>query len=75
MDGADFLTELQDLLQRDEALTPDMPLRDLPEWDSMSMMAVAGFFDQRFGLTLNFGDFESCVTVEDLMRKAGLGRP
>ena len=68
----EFLENLQDLLQRDDPLTPEMELRTLPEWDSLSMMSIAAFFDKHFRQTLNFVDFESFVTVTDLMKKAGL---
>lgn len=68
----DFLEELQDILQRDEPLESDMVLKDLPEWDSLSMMAVASLFDKHFAQTLNFADFESLEKVEDLINRAGL---
>jgi len=72
MNREDFLEELQDLLQRDDPLTPDMELRDLPEWDSLSMMSLAAFFDEHFNMTLAFADFEALITVDDLLKKAGL---
>lgn len=72
MTRAEFLLELQDILQRDEPLEPAMVLKQLPEWDSLSIMAVAGFFDQNFSKTLNFNDFEAFVTVEDLLSRAGI---
>lgn len=72
MTEVEFLAELQDILQRDEDLETAMALRDLPEWDSLSMMAVAAMFDKHFARVLNFADFESLVTVGDLMGKAGL---
>jgi acyl carrier protein len=72
MNQAEFLEELQDLLQRDDPLSPDLELRDLPEWDSLSMMSIAAFFDRHFNQTLTFPDFESFQTVADLLAKAGL---
>ena len=72
MNREEFLEELQDLLQRDDPLTPDMELRDLPEWDSLSMMSLAAFFDEHFNMTLAFADFEALITVDDLLKKAGL---
>jgi len=71
MTKADFLENLQDLFQRDDALTEEMELRDLPEWDSLSMMAIAGFFDTNFKQSLDFTDFEQFITVGDLLKKAG----
>lgn len=72
MTETEFLAELQDILQRDEDLEAGMTLRDLPEWDSLSMMAVAAMFDKHFGQVLNFADFASLDTVGDLMTRAGL---
>ena len=72
MNKKEFLEQLQDLLQRDEPLTSEMKLRDLPEWDSLSMMAIAGFFDTSFKQTLDFTDFEGFITVDDLIQKAGI---
>ena len=72
MNRAEFLTELQDILQRDDPLVPEMALKDLPEWDSLSFMGVAGLFDKQFSKNLNFTDFESFITVEDLMTRAGI---
>jgi acyl carrier protein len=72
MTRSEFLAELQDILQRDEPLEAEMILRDLPEWDSLSIMATAGFFDEQFSMTLNFIDFGNFIKVEDLMIKAGL---
>ena len=72
MNQAEFLEKLQDLLQRDEPLTPAMELRSLPEWDSLSMMAIAAFFDGQLGQTLTFPDFEAFLTVADLLDRAGV---
>lgn len=71
MTREEFLIELQDILQRDEPLESSMLLRELPEWDSMSLITVAGFFDQQFSKSLSFIEFENLITVEDLMLKAG----
>lgn len=62
----EFLTEFQDLLQRDDPLSPDSRLEDLDEWDSLAIMAVIAWFDKRFGRTLNFGNFKGLQTVADV---------
>ncbi|MDR1656431.1 MAG: acyl carrier protein [Deltaproteobacteria bacterium] len=72
MTRAEFLNELKDILQRDDSLEPEMVLKDLEEWDSLSIMALAGFFDQHFSKILHFTDIESFITVEDLMIAAGI---
>jgi acyl carrier protein len=72
MKTSDFLEELQDLLQREEPLEPEMRLKELPEWDSLSLMAIAAFFDKHFRQSLTFNDFERLTTVRDLLDQAGL---
>ncbi len=72
MNKTEFLEELQDVLQRDDALTADMALQEIPEWDSLAMMAVVAFFDRNFDIKLTFNDFKNFKTVEDLIIKAGL---
>jgi len=72
MDTTEFINKLSDLLQRDEPLEPDMILRDLPEWDSLAMLSIAGFFDAHLRRQLGFGDFAAMVTVADLMKAAGV---
>ena len=66
MDAPAFLELLLDTLQRDEALTLDMRLADVPEWDSLAAMAVLALADRRFGRRLSLADFKTLVTVGDL---------
>ena len=67
MERAAFLKQFQDLLQRDEAVTSDLPLADMEEWDSLSVMATIAFFDKRFGIRLAFACFQDLRTVEDII--------
>lgn len=67
---SEFLLQLQDLLQTDDALTPDSPLADLEEWDSMAVMILIAFFDREFGLQFKFEDLQNCRTPEDLISMA-----
>ena len=62
----EFLTEFQDLLQRDDPLSPDSRLEDLDEWDSLAIMAVIAWVDKQCGRTLNFGNFKGLKTVADV---------
>jgi acyl carrier protein len=72
MNSIEFLAELQDILQRDDPLEPGMILKELPEWDSLSMLAVAALFDEQFSISLTFDDFRSFSKISDLLDKAGL---
>ncbi len=66
-----FLQELQDLLQRDASITPDMLLRDMEEWDSLAMMSCMAYFDRHFNVKTNISHYKELRTVTDLMALAG----
>ena len=67
-----FLTDMQDVLQTDEALTMETALGDLVEWDSLSKMATVAYLEKNFGTKLTFGEINALVTVGDIAGKAGL---
>ena len=72
MTKEEFLVEMQDVLQTDEALTADTVLADLAEWDSLSMMATMAFFDKNFGVKVGLKDFKEIDTMAGLIAKTGL---
>ena len=49
----EFLVEMQDVLQTEEDLTLDMPLAEIPEWDSLAIMSTMAFLDSRMGVKLS----------------------
>ena len=72
MTKEEFFTEMQDVLQTEDALTAETVLSDLAEWDSLSMMATMAFFDKNFGVKIGLKDFKEMNTMSDLIAKAGL---
>ncbi|GHU06172.1 hypothetical protein FACS1894158_11810 [Betaproteobacteria bacterium] len=62
----DFLELIRDTLQRDEALEMDTSLEDLPEWDSLSAMALLALGARNFGKRLKLSDIKKAKTVKDL---------
>ena len=68
----EFLVEMQDVLQREENLTFEMHLKDIEEWDSLSIMATMAFLDKNFGVKTTFNDYKNMETVEDIAKKAGI---
>ena len=40
MTQQELLTHIQDALQRDEGLTPEMNLQELEEWDSLAIVSL-----------------------------------
>jgi acyl carrier protein len=66
-----FLEDLQDLLQCDAPLAPDVVLPDLEEWDSLSIMSCMAYFDKKFGLQTKFTQYKPLRTVAELAALAG----
>ena len=74
MKKADFLVDLEDVLQREEACNENDVLENYDEWDSLSKMATMAYFDKmlrKYGIfdqmeangikdgdTVNLYDFE-----------------
>lgn len=63
----EFLEELQDILQRDEALGADDTLKDLEEWDSMAIMTCMVWFESRLGIRHPYKFYQAQKTVRDLI--------
>lgn len=71
MDKADFLVELEDILQREEPCKETDNLEDYEEWDSLSKMAVMAFYNKAFGIKILLNDLKELKTVDDLIKLAG----
>ena len=68
----EFLTEMQDVLQTEEEISFETVLKELEEWDSLSVMATMAFLDKTFGIATTLSDYRSMKTIEDIAQKAGL---
>ena len=72
MTKEEFLVEMQDVLQTDDALTMETALGDLAEWDSLSMMATMAFLGKKFATKVTIADLKSFATIGDIAAAAGL---
>ena len=72
MTREEFLVEMQDVLQAEDDLTFETVLKDLEEWDSLSVMATMAFLDKSFGVKTTMADYVNMNTIEDIAVKAGL---
>ncbi len=70
MTKADFLVELEDILQRDEPCAENDLLDDYDEWDSLSKMALMAYYDKNFGIKLSLDSFKELKTVADIITLA-----
>jgi len=71
MNNADFLTELNEVLQSETPLTNDLLLENIEEWDSMSALGVMSLFDMEFGMLVNADQLSAAKTIQDLIDLAG----
>lgn len=72
MNKEQFLTELQDVLQRDDPVLENDVLADYDEWDSLSKMATMAFFNKNFGVKISLKEIGELKTVKDLLNLAKL---
>lgn len=66
----EFLDEIQEVLQRDDPISMEMPLTEIEEWDSLAIMGIAAFLNHRFNKRLNMDDFNRFVTIADIAEVA-----
>lgn len=67
---ADFLAQLQEMLQTDAVLAEDTELLDIEEWDSLAFMLLIAYFDKHFGRRVTFDTLKDCDTPADIIRLA-----
>lgn len=72
MNKAEFLKNMQDILQVDEALSFDTQLNELEEWDSLSKITTLAFLDREFSITMLVSEIEDFKTIEDIAKKCGI---
>lgn len=71
MSREEFLKEFCNILQV-ESIDINQKLLDIPEWDSLAMIATMAFFDKQFGVKLNIRDVQSFGTIDDIIRFANI---
>ncbi|MDM1553669.1 phosphopantetheine-binding protein [Chryseobacterium indologenes] len=67
-----FLEKLQDELEENQPLNPETKLKDLENYDSISLLSVIAFVDENFDQQLDPDQFKNMETVSDLMNIIGL---
>lgn len=68
----EFLSEMEDVLQTEETLTPETVLRDLDDWDSLAIMSTMAFLQKKFNKVTTFKDYHNIVTMQDIIHLAGI---
>ncbi len=70
MTTQEFLTHLSDAMQRDEALSPEMSLDSLEEWDSLAIISLISLYEHLFHISLTSNALKECKIVADLLALA-----
>lgn len=67
MKKEELLNEIQDMLQRDDALDEDMELNSIEEWDSLAIISTVSLYDELFSVVLKSNEIKNCKKVSDLI--------
>ena len=66
MQQDEFIEIMTELILRDTPLAMSDQLKDIEEWDSMSMMALIAYFDTILQTRVTFEQLEKAQTVADV---------
>ena len=70
----DFINELKDALEiedEDQEISLETYLKDLEEYDSLSVLSIIAMIDKNFGKQIPSSDFVKVTTVGTLMELIG----
>ncbi len=74
MKTTDFLNELKDALEiedEDQVITLETNLKELEEYDSLSVLSIIAMIDKNFSKQISSSDFLKITTVSSLMELIG----
>lgn len=75
MKTEDFINELKEALEiedEDQEITLETDLRNVEEYDSLSVLAIIAMIDKNFGKQISSADFAKVTTVNSLMDLIGI---
>lgn len=68
MDTKEKLAALEDIMELDEgALSPDMKLDDIEEWDSLAALSYVVLMGDEFNKKISGSEIRAFKTVQDIM--------
>ncbi|MBI5698805.1 acyl carrier protein [Candidatus Saganbacteria bacterium] len=71
MTKEELMGRIKELMQRDDTLSQEMILQEIPEWDSLTVMSMVAAYNKLFGIKLTARAVMDCKTVADLIGLAG----
>jgi len=75
MNTEDFIRELKEALEiedEDQEITLETNLKELEEYDSLSVLSIIAMIDKNFGKQIPSSDFIKVITVSSLMDLIGI---
>jgi len=67
MTKKDFLAHLDEIMEQEPGtLKGDEALKDLPKWDSMTIVQFIAFADEEFNMALPSAKLLACKNLDDL---------
>jgi len=67
MTKAEFLGHLDEIMEQEPGtLKAGEALKDVPKWDSMTVVQFIAFADEEFNLAIPSAKLLACTTVDDL---------
>ncbi len=76
MKTEDFINELEEALEiedEDQEITLETNLKDLEEYDSLSVLSIIAMIDKNFDKQIPSSDFIKITTIKSLMDLIGKG--
>ncbi len=71
MELPSFIKGFEEAIERPAGTTDaDLPLDQIGEWDSVSVVAFIAFADLTYNAAVSADDIEKCATVRDLFETA-----
>lgn len=68
MDIKEKLAKLEDIMELDEGtLTPETPLEEIEEWDSLAALSYVVMMTDDFGKTITGAEIRAFKTVQDIL--------
>jgi acyl carrier protein len=72
MKKVEFINELKEALEiDDDPISEDTNLKDIGKLDSLTIMMLIAFIDEKFGLKFKAVQFASITTINSLMELIG----
>jgi acyl carrier protein len=71
MTKQEFADRLAELLETEEKLTPETNLKDVEEYDSLTVLSVMAFVDKTFKKMLSADQLAKVTTIDSLIAQIG----